>query len=137
MKAQALPRRRGENAVEYAVRLVGGKTKASHICDSCYVTVYRWCKQGRIPDGSAAAALSKATGVPVAELAPPLRRGPIKRGGWGGAREHGIRRASAVAMRHATAIRPSPFLPDDPRCTPCGEPSVYEAISIPSPYRVG
>lgn len=60
---------RSENAVDRAVQMVGGPSKAGRLCDVSYWAIYAWRTQGGIPDSRACIILSRATGIPFEELA--------------------------------------------------------------------
>lgn len=56
------------NPVIEAVRIVGGPTKASWVCQVSAAAVYRWYKLGYVPDTRAAVRLADATkeaGTPI------------------------------------------------------------------------
>lgn len=56
------------NAVEQAVEMLGGPTKASHVALVSAGSIHYWCKQGRVYDGAAAVRLADATGIDVRAL---------------------------------------------------------------------
>lgn len=57
------------NAVSLAVRKVGGPTQASFICQCSAAAIYKWRKLGFVYDSRAAVRLSRASGIPIEQLA--------------------------------------------------------------------
>lgn len=64
-----MPTNDNANAVERAVRAVGGPTKASHVCAVSAYAVYKWRRAGAVPDARSALLLAAASGIPAWELA--------------------------------------------------------------------
>jgi hypothetical protein len=67
-----LPKRPEDfNPVAEAVRMVGGLTKAAHLCEVSFHAVYKWRRDRKIPNSRAVFVLSEATGgrITARELA--------------------------------------------------------------------
>ena len=59
---------KGGNPVERAVRLVGGMTKATHICRVSAPTILNWRRKGIVRYAVPAIRLAKASGIPLEDL---------------------------------------------------------------------
>jgi hypothetical protein len=62
-------RRRHGNAVAQAVAAVGGPTKAAGICQVSNAAIHLWMQRGSVPFLRHALRLSRASGIPIEELA--------------------------------------------------------------------
>ena len=58
----------GVNPVDKAVKLVGGITKATHVCRVSAPTIMNWRKRGSVRYAIPAIRLAKASGVSFEEL---------------------------------------------------------------------
>jgi len=103
-----------KNAVEEAIQLAGGPTKASYVCRVSVGAIWKWRQTGRVSDGRAAVLLSEETGVPVKALVGLEVIGgngdePTKRG-------RGFRKEGRVitATYQARSPVPSPAVPRYP-----------------------
>jgi DNA-binding transcriptional regulator YdaS (Cro superfamily) len=57
------------NPVKEAVAIVGGPTRAAHICDVSNTAIHQWIKAGRVVTLSSALKLAEASGIAIKELA--------------------------------------------------------------------
>jgi DNA-binding transcriptional regulator YdaS (Cro superfamily) len=62
-------KRRGENAVGRAVRIIGGPTKAATLCGVSNTAIHDWINKGSVSLLKHALRLSRASGIPVEEFA--------------------------------------------------------------------
>jgi DNA-binding transcriptional regulator YdaS (Cro superfamily) len=61
-------KRREENAVARAVRLIGGPTKAATLCGVSNTAIHDWINKGNVSLLKHALRLSRASGIPIEEF---------------------------------------------------------------------